>query len=304
MKSALTWQVSASQSGSARVRISYAIHRLEKQYHYRAQVNADETAMELLQYIRVNNQSGEQFLNAGLNTGNGRPVQLSIGMNETQEYLNQQFSSVPVEKTLTVNAAAMGYRDRSQDKLNVLMHYQLHNDTSHKLGKSPLAAGKYRIYQQDKQGGSVFIGEDQGQYTAVDDKQKLFVGKARDVVVRRIIERKKRKQINGNLYNMDVLVKYEIESFKDTPVTLTIEESLAYLKQESGLYDSQSFIEWQIGKDTSFKTGALKDETSADKVVYEITLPAKSKTGKPVKVQPRLNILFNNLFSSSITRAR
>lgn len=303
-ESALTWQVSASQSGSARVRISYAILRLEKQYHYLARVNADETAMELFQYIRVNNQSGEQFLNAGLNTGNARPVQLSVGLNETQEYLNQQFSSVPVEKTLTVNASAMGFRDRSQDKLNVLMHYRLHNDASHKLGKSPLAAGKYRIYQQDKQGGSVFIGEDQGQYTAVDDSQKLFIGKARDVVVRRIIERKKRKEINGNLYNMDVLVKYEIENFKDTPVTLTIEESLAYLKQESGLYDSQSFIEWQIGKDTSFKTGPLKDETSADKVVYEIILPAKSKTGKPIKVQPRLNILFNNLFSGSITRVR
>lgn len=52
-ESALTWQVSASATGSARVRISYAINRLDKQYHYLAQVSADESTMDLFQYVRV-----------------------------------------------------------------------------------------------------------------------------------------------------------------------------------------------------------------------------------------------------------
>ncbi len=313
-ESALTWQVSASQTGSARVRISYALNRLDKQYHYLAQVNEAETAMDLFQYIRVNNQSGEQFLNATLNTGtsngtgNGHPLQLSIGMNETEEYLNHQFAQVPVEKTYTVNPASLGYRDRRQDKLNVLMHYQVHNDTRHKLGKIPLAAGKYRIYQHDSQGSSIFIGEDRGQYTAIEDRQKLFIGKARDVVVRRIIKRKKRQQINGNLYNMDVLVKYEIDNYKNTPVSLTIEESIPYLKQEvlsnGGMADNPSFIEWQIGKDSNFKNKPLKELTSANKLAYQLTLPAQSKTGKPAKLQRQLNIHFKNLFDHSINRFR
>lgn len=299
-ESALTWKVSASETGTARVRISYAIHQLEKQYHYLAQVNDAETAMELLQYIRVNNHSGEEFLNAGINTGNGKLVYLPVGLNETQEFLNNSFHQVPVDKTYTVNAAKTGYRNRSQDKLNVLMHYRIHNDSQHKLGKIPLEAGKYRIYQQDSQGGSVFIGEDQGQYTAREDQQKLFIGKARDVVVKRIIERKKRQQVNGNLYNFDVLVKYEIENFKPMAVTITIEESLPYLKNEilasSGMRSRKSLIEWQIGADTSFKNKPLKEETSANKVTYQLTLPPQSKSDKPVKLVRKLNIHFNNVW--------
>lgn len=50
------------------------------------------------------------------------------------------------------------YRDRAQDKLNILMHYQLHNDTEHNLGQHSLALGKIRIYQQDKKGSQIFMG--------------------------------------------------------------------------------------------------------------------------------------------------
>ncbi len=299
-ESALTWQVSASATGSARVRISYAINRLDKQYHYLAQVSADESTMDLFQYLRVNNQSGEEFLDADINTGGKKNIKLPIGINETQEFLNHQFSGVPVDKTYTVNAAQLGYRNRSQDKLNVLMHYQIHNDSKHKLGTTPLSAGKYRIYQQDSKNSAVFIGEDWGQYTARDDKQKLFIGKAQDVVVKRIIERKKRQQRNGNLYNYDVLVNYKIENFKDTPVTLTIEESLAYLRNEvlagRGISSGQQLIEWQIGDETSFKNKPVKEETSAQKLTYQVKLPARGRGHEPVRLERQLNIHFKNIW--------
>ena len=294
-ESALTWKVSASDNGSARVRITYAINQLDKKYQYRARVSHDESTMDLSQFIKVRNQSGEEFLNADMNTGGKNSFALPMGLNETQEFLNQQYDKVSIEKSYTINAAELGYRNRAQDKLNVLMHYHIYNDQKHELGKESLAAGKYRIYQQDKSGSSVFIGEDWGQYTARDDEQKLFIGQARDIVVKRIIERKNRQRINGNLYNIDVLVKYEIQNFKDKPVTLTVEESIPYLRNE--VFSSRhpaNAIQWQVGKDTTFSGAPLKKLTSSQKIAYQVSLPARNGTDKVTKLEKKLNITFKN----------
>ena len=296
-ESALTWIVSANQNVSARVRITYAISRLGKQYHYIARADQDERKMDLMQYIKVNNQSGESFADARMNTGSDQIVVLPMGLDETQEFLKQKYNAVAIDKTYTVNAAELGYRNRVQDKLNVFMHYQLHNDKQHNLGKQSLAPGKFRIYQQDKKGTSVFIGEDWGQFTAKDDESSLFIGQARDIVVKRIIERKKRQRINGNLYNIDVVVKYEIENFKDKSVTLIIEESLSHLRNEvfsSNTSYARNTLEWKIGEDTTFTDKPLKKQTNSQKIAYQITLPARTNAIKQVKLEKKLNINFNN----------
>ena len=296
-ESALTWKVAASDNGSARVRITYAINRLDKKYHYIARVSHDEKQMELSKFIKVINQSGEEFLNADMNTGGDKSFALPMGLNETQEFLNQRYPNVAIEKDYTINAAELGYRNRAQDKLNVLMHYHIINDKHHNLGKEPLEPGKFRIYQKDKGGSSVFVGEDWGQYTARDDEQKLFIGQARDIVVKRIIERKKRHRINGNLYNIDAVVKYEIQNFKDKPVTLTVEESIPHLRNEvfsGGRSLPEHGIEWQVGKDTNFKGTPLKKLTSSQKIAYQVTLPARSGTEEVAKLEKKLNIEFKN----------
>jgi hypothetical protein len=294
-ESALIWSIYSSENGSVRVRITYAIHELNKKYHYQAKVNADETKMTIAQYIKVRNQSGEEFLNASMNTGREQSINLPMGMNETQEFLTNEFVDIPIEKTYQVNAAELGYRNRAQDKLNVLMHYQIYNDAQHNLGKEAMPAGKFRIFQRDSQGTLVFIGEDWGEYTPKDDEQKLFVGQARDIVVKRLIDRKKRQRINGNLYNIDALVKYEIENFKDKPVTLIIEESIPHLLNEvfSSRHSGRA-IEWQVGKETTFKDKPLKKYTSGNTIAYQLILPARSGSEKVVKLEQKLNINFKN----------
>lgn len=296
-ESALTWTVSASHNGSARVRITYAIERLDKEYHYIARADQDESKMDLMQYIRVNNQSGESFHDASMNTGSGKSVILPMGLDETQEFLNQSYSAVAIDKTYTVSASELGYRNRAQDKLNVFMHYQLHNDKAHNLGEQSLAPGKFRIYQQDKKGTAVFVGEDWGKYIAREDETSLFIGQARDIVVKRTIERQKRQRINGNLYNIDAVVKYEIENFKDKPVKLIIEESIVHLRNEvfsSSHSYKEGNIEWEIGDDTSFANKPLKKRTSSQKIAYQITLPARTGANKLVKLEKKLNINFKN----------
>ncbi|MBE9526719.1 MAG: hypothetical protein IME94_07060, partial [Proteobacteria bacterium] len=280
-------------------------NHLHKKYHYIATTNVDETQMNLKQYIQVINQSGEEFIDAAMNTGSDKIQILPIGINETQEFLNHQYEGIPVEKTYTVNAAQLGYRDRAQDKLNVLMHYQLHNDAEHELGKHSLAPGKVRIYQQDKTGGQVFMGEDWGKYTARGDKQQLYIGQARDIVVKRVIERKNQRHINGNLKDIDILLKYEIENFKEDEVTLIIEESLVHLRNEVLPQRSQQqAIEWNIGQDTNFRSAPIKERTNSQSIAYAVTLPGRQAAGEKLtdtndsenvlKLEKKLNINLKN----------
>ncbi len=293
-ESALTWKVSANQNGSARVRISYAINRLNKKYHYIARANQDESKMQLVQYIKVDNQSGEAFNEARMNTGSEHSVTLPMEIDETQQFINHNYTDVPIEKTYTVNAVQFGYQDRTQDTLNVLMHYQIHNDKAHNMGTQSLVAGKYRIYQQDKEGTAVFVGEDWGEYTAIDDKTDLFIGQARDIVVKRVIERKKHRLINGNLYNLDVLLSYEIENFKNKPVTLIIEEFLPYLNNETLSAISENGLEWEIGSDTTLSGKPIKQRTNSETVAYQIKLPARTEATKKIKLIKKLHINFKN----------
>ena len=55
----------------------------------------------------------------------------------------------------------------------------------------------------------------------------MYVGVAQDIVVNRTIDRNEVKRIAGNLYNREVVVKFEIENFKDKPAVLDISEKSA-----------------------------------------------------------------------------
>jgi hypothetical protein len=70
-ENALVWSVYASGSGAARVRISYALGRLDKDFHYRAVAAHDEKVVTLFQYMRVNNNANEEYESASLWPGFG-----------------------------------------------------------------------------------------------------------------------------------------------------------------------------------------------------------------------------------------
>ena len=61
---------------------------------------------------------------------------------------------------------------------------------------------------------------------------RLYVGMAQDVVVKRTIDKNEQKRVAGNLYNREVVVKYEIENFKDKAVTLDISENVRAFRNE------------------------------------------------------------------------
>ena len=95
---------------------------------------------------------------------------------------------------------------------------------------------------------------------------KLYLGVAQDIVVKRTIDKNENKRVGGNLFNQEVILKYEIENFKDQPVTLDIVENLRHIRNEVR-GDTGRDVEWELGKETTFAGGPDKEKSTFDQVV-------------------------------------
>ncbi len=295
-ESALIWTVSAADSGSARVRISYILGNLTKSFTYRAIADHDEKALSLSEYMRLENFSNEEFGATGLFAGFGKEFLKPIGLDETKEMLVARFDHVPVHKTYTCDPQEFGYLDEPQNKLRVPMHYVLKNAQADQLGNAPLPYGKVRIFiapaGNDPDQSTTFLGEDWGQFTPIDDEMKLFLGVAQDIVVRRIIEANTRQPVAGNLFNQDVVIRYEIENFKDQPATLDVQESPRFIRQQV-IAAGDRGAQWEIAPDTTL--GKPDSERSTiDRLVFHADLPARNANGKADKIILKLHLIFKN----------
>jgi hypothetical protein len=272
-ENALVWSISAAASGAALVRISYLLGGLDKTFHYRAVANFEETALTLSQYMRINNNANETFDEAQLWAGFGERFSKPIDVSETKEVLTGKFRDVPIEKTYTADPVGFGYFNRAQNKLNVPMHYVIRNDAGSGLGQAALPYGKARIFQQDGRGGSAFIGEDWGRFTPIDDELELYLGLARDIVVKRTIGARERRRVKGNLYDYEITVKYEIENFKDSPTRLRIVENLVSLRSEI-IGTTPRDPQWAL-RDATTLQGPDPEDSDYQRLVFSAELPPR-----------------------------
>ena len=294
-EAALVWAVGASDSGSARVRISYILGNLGKSFAYRAVASNDESKLTLAQYIRLQNFANEEFGSTGLWAGFGKGFLRPIGINETKEMLMAKVAEVPVRKTYTCDPQQFSYLDPTQNKLRVPMHYVLKNDKASKLGAAALPFGKVRIFiegaGEDK--ATAFLGEDWGQFTPIDDEMTLYLGVAQDIVVKRTIERNNNVRVAGNLFNQEVVIKYEIENFKDKPVTLDVSENVPYIRNEVRGNTGRD-VQWDLGKETTFEGGLDTEKSTFEKLLFHAKLPARDKDGKAEKITHKLHLVLRN----------
>lgn len=312
-EAALVWAVSANESGSARVRISYLLGNLTKSFNYRAVASHDEKTLELSQYMRLQNLANEAFRDTGVWAGFGPHFEKPIGLNETKEMLVEKYQAVPIQKTYTCDPSEFGYIDRAQNKLRVPMHYVLKNDAGHHLGKAPLQYGKVRIFVEGAgekaKASTAFLGEDWGRFTPKDDEMRLYLGVAQDIVVKRTIEKNESKRITGNLYNHDVIIKYEIENFKKEMVRLDVAENPRNVRNEIR-GDTGRDVDCEVRDGTTFIwpdpteppiVGFARmighadlERSTADKLVFHAKLPPADANGKATKITHKLHITLKN----------
>jgi hypothetical protein len=275
-ENALVWEVYAREACAVKVRVSYLISNLTRSFAYRALADKDETTLTLKNYIQLRNYSGEEFGAAGVWAGFGPKFLKPVGQEEDIKMLLDSFQAVPIAKTFTFDWYANGQLNPDKPLASkVLMHYELTNDEKNQMGRFPLQPGKVRIFIEDGRGGEAFLGEDWAELTPLDGKMKLYLGEARDVVCTRTLQDNKRHVVRGNLHHQEIWLKYEVENFKDKPVTLDINEQINRLAQEYG-GDPHGDAEWERGRDTS-KDIRFTDEQGGASPTLHVDLPARPK---------------------------
>jgi hypothetical protein len=225
--------------------------------------------------------------------GFGERIERPIGVNETRKILTARYTDVPVRKTYTADLSRHGYLEAAKKQLRIPMHYVLQNDLSHGLGSSPLRFGKARIFQQDGHGGAAFLGEDWAAFTPLDDELKLFLGVSRDIVVKRTIDKREEIRRTGDLRDYDVVIKYEIENFKDSVADLDIVESMSALRREI-LGDTGRDVEWETLGKASLNGMLDSERTTADEVVAQVTLSPRGADQQATKQTFTLRIRIKN----------
>jgi len=276
-ENALVWEVYARRACAAKVRVSYLIDNLTRTFAYRALADKEEEKLTLKKYIRLRNYSGEAFGTAGVWAGFGPKFLKPVGGQQRIKMLLETFKDVPIRKTYTFDWYAHGALNPDKPLCSkVLMHYELVNDEDHRMGKFPLQPGKVRIFIQDGRGGEAFLGEDWARLTPLDDKMRLYLGEARDVVCKRIVKENKRHPIRGNLFNQEITLQLEVENFKDKPVTLDLIVQMNRLARQYGA-NPHGDAEWEIGPKTSKAIRIATTEHGVARPVLSVDLPARPK---------------------------
>src|SRR5206468_4736461 len=161
----------------------------------------------------------EGFFEYHLYTLDGRTT---IKDNQTKQLSLLSATEVPVAKHLIYYGAQDYYRNAygmpiSNQKIAVYL--ELKNSKENRLGV-PLPKGKIRVYKADRSGSQQFIGEDWIDHTPKDERVRIKMGNAFDLVGSRT--QKDWRKLASNLYE----VEWEIalRNHKSEPQTVTVVE--------------------------------------------------------------------------------
>ncbi|MCC6976824.1 MAG: DUF4139 domain-containing protein [Candidatus Melainabacteria bacterium] len=184
---------------------------------------------------------------------------------ETKQLSLFNAAQIPTKKQFVFDSTGQFYAGGwtpygANKKINVKL--EMENSEKNNLGM-PMPKGKVRVYKKDKDGALQFIGEDQIDHTPRDEKIRLYIGDAFDVVG-------ERKQMNVQRVSdrvTRVQMELSLRNHKKEPVTVTAVEH-AY-GQWKIINSSQDYRK----KDsTTFEFDVKVAPDSETKVTYEIEM--------------------------------
>ncbi|MCU7511779.1 MAG: DUF4139 domain-containing protein [Ignavibacteria bacterium] len=221
-KPTLVWTVQSPSSKDQDVEISYQTAGMNWHAEYVAVLNENDTKLSLNSWVSIENQSGTTYKNAGLKlvAGNvnlvsqrqpapmfrkdvnilaessGQQFQereffeyhiydlerpATLNNNETKQISLFQADNINVTKKYLYRSGFPVYTYGQQNqKPKVAVAVEFENTQKNNLGL-PMPAGKVRVYKSD--GKTIeFVGEDMVDHTPKDEKIKLRIGDAFDIV--------------------------------------------------------------------------------------------------------------------------
>jgi hypothetical protein len=251
----LEWLLGSDRGGERQLEVSYMTGGFNWHAEYVAVVASDENAMDLAGWVSVDNHSGATYPDAELQLvagdvhrvtpppppgARGREAQMyatlngkkfeeetlfeyhlytlgrrtTLRENETKQLSLFSPTECAVEKLFEANPRRHG------TKVRVVLETTNSEDAG--LGM-PLPKGKVRVYQSDSRGRLQFVGEDMIDHTPRDEKIRVFVGNAFDLVVERTETDARR--IADRVRESDV--KIEVRNRKeDEDVVIVVQEDL------------------------------------------------------------------------------
>jgi len=151
----------------------------------------------------------------------GRPS--TVNANQIKQIELLTASGVPVTKRYVFEPGGRYWHRRygAGDLYKVNVYVEFTNNKASKLGM-PLPKGKVRVYKRDDADGDLeFVGEDQIDHTPRDEKLKLYVGDAFDLVgSKKVTDRQK-----GPRWRREA-VEIELRNHKDSDVSILVRERL------------------------------------------------------------------------------
>jgi len=232
-EAALVWDLFSSRDLEEDVLITYLLANIDGLTAYTAFSNTKESKLNLKTFLVLRNFSGENFNTATIYTRTDDSITISSDTLETKKILLSEKKNIPIYKIYTWNSLTMPHEpEKSKFTVGIPTAYALTNDKLSNLGDSILFEGKVRLFQDDGNNSSIFLGEDIASFTPINDKVRLTIGDSRDIAVTQLRVEKKRSNIKrntkGHIQVFDELIKDKItmENLKDTPVTLSLVETI------------------------------------------------------------------------------
>jgi len=144
--------------------------------------------------------------------------------NQTKQMTLLDANQVPIKKLFLFSGHPQYYYsryDQRSAKQKVGVFLELENTKKNNLGM-PLPKGTIRVYKEDKDGSLQFAGEDRIDHTPKDEKFKIKIGEAFDVVGDKV--QTEYKHLGSNLY--EVAFEVSLRNHKKEDIKVLVEEPI------------------------------------------------------------------------------
>lgn len=253
-KPLLLWKVACTKAGEHDTEISYQTKGLSWKCDYVTVCDADDAHLDITSWVTLDNKSGASYNGAALKllAGDVHKVQeevfygdegvtmetaadmaprpqfkeesfaeyhlyslqnrTDVNDNETKQLSLFTANEVPCKKRFIFEP-----QGNASEKVKVKL--EVDNTEKNQLG-IPMPKGKLRVYKRDEDGALQFIGEDLIDHTPRDEKVRVYIGDAFDVVG----ERKQMNYVQVSNRVTRVKVEISLRNHKEKPVTVTAVE--------------------------------------------------------------------------------
>jgi len=254
------WNVQSDVAGKVPVEISYLTSGLSWRAFYMGTLTEDEKTMRLKGYVRVTNNSGEDYENAQtrLIVGKvhildeiaelarrqypyGRPGQIVLsdesrarGEKDAKIMLGRTLAYGRLSSSMTrkpkevIKEGLSEYFLYTIDGPSVVRFLSFKNDKKHKLGETPIPGGMLKVYRGvGDQGHLSYTGQSSFKYIPVDEDVELNLGTVANVVVEpKLMDYKTEKykfDRRDNVSGWDEIRTFQIEVRNTRDINVKVE---------------------------------------------------------------------------------